>query len=180
MTAVRGRPARTEWKHGTSYAYRTLGCRCGDCTRWRREKAVEERRRNLERFDQTKTPKKQGPILTRHPGGCDCDKCDDYDRGMRIVDVILKKGTAPFLLKVDKTMSADVETGDATTATPTESKACYDCGHEHRTMASASRKDRTRYFCHENDHSCYNDRLGKFFAPRKGEDPYGYVYPPRA
>lgn len=58
---------------------------------------------------------------------------------------------------------------------------CHDCGHEHRTMAMATRSvpvgksklmedeiygTNTRFFCHENDHSCYHDRYGKYWDDR--------------
>lgn len=43
-------------------------------------------------------------------------------------------------------------------------KTCHDCGHEHKVMASASQGDVQRYFCHANDHSCYNDNRGNYFG----------------
>jgi hypothetical protein len=107
-------------KHGTDRAYRG-GCRCDDCRRWRRERAAVERANSLKKYGDTKKPK-NGPILIRHRGDCDCLKCDDYDRGMRVITAILEKGTAPFLLKIDEKMStttAPATTGDAMTATPT-------------------------------------------------------------
>lgn len=57
-------------------------------------------------------------------------------------------------------------------------KKCHDCGHEHPTMASASRKANhtfndgiskvweERHFCHESDHSCYECRFGNYWDDR--------------
>lgn len=42
-------------------------------------------------------------------------------------------------------------------------KTCSWCGHEHQVMASASRLGEQRWFCHADDHSCYNDRRGRYF-----------------
>lgn len=48
-------------------------------------------------------------------------------------------------------------------------KTCHACGHEHAIMASASQRFgsgpwENRYFCHEDDHSCYNDNRGNYFG----------------
>ena len=43
---------------------------------------------------------------------------------------------------------------------------CHDCGHEHPTMAMATRGGDTRYFCHENGHSCYHDRYGNYWGDK--------------
>ena len=57
-------------------------------------------------------------------------------------------------------------------------RECHDCGHEHATMASASRPLpgftdwEFRFFCHENDHSCYQARYGNYWTedqPTAGE-----------
>lgn len=41
---------------------------------------------------------------------------------------------------------------------------CFACGHSHRHLASAwNSKQGQRFFCHENDHSCYNDQRGRYF-----------------
>lgn len=43
-------------------------------------------------------------------------------------------------------------------------KVCHACGHSHQFMASASNAAETRYFCHEDGHSCYNDNRGNYFG----------------
>jgi hypothetical protein len=43
-------------------------------------------------------------------------------------------------------------------------KACHNCGDTSRIKASASRAGVTRYFCHDNDRSCYNERRGAYFT----------------
>lgn len=35
---------------------------------------------------------------------------------------------------------------------------CYACGHIHPVMAQVWRAGETRWFCHENGHSCYAER----------------------
>lgn len=49
-----------------------------------------------------------------------------------------------------------------------DAKRCHFCGHTHPTMASgtktiASGERVIRYFCHESDHSCYQDNMGRLF-----------------
>ena len=43
---------------------------------------------------------------------------------------------------------------------------CHACGDTGRMKGTASQAGETRYFCHSNDKSCYNDFRGRYF-----EDP---------
>lgn len=40
---------------------------------------------------------------------------------------------------------------------------CYHCGQSHYFMAKVTRGDETRYFCHINERSCYNELRGRYF-----------------
>lgn len=44
---------------------------------------------------------------------------------------------------------------------------CHSCGHQHLTMANATigqgERSVSRHYCHENDHSCYQDHQGHYF-----------------
>lgn len=42
---------------------------------------------------------------------------------------------------------------------------CDECGATGEYKASASRGGETRYFCHNDERSCYNKRRGRYFAP---------------
>lgn len=40
---------------------------------------------------------------------------------------------------------------------------CNECGRSGDMMASASRGNLTRHFCHNDERSCYNKRRGRYF-----------------
>lgn len=42
-------------------------------------------------------------------------------------------------------------------------KPCHNCGDTERIKASAWNGSEHRYFCHDDDRSCYNERRGNYF-----------------
>jgi hypothetical protein len=51
-----------------------------------------------------------------------------------------------------------------------EQRVCHGCGRTDGLHASASWRGETRYFCHDDERSCYNEWRGRYFAE---EQPVG-------
>jgi hypothetical protein len=64
--------AETAVKHGIRYTYRTRGCRCDQCRKWKRERDRRSRARNPEKASETSRrwrdahPKEQQAIVRRN------------------------------------------------------------------------------------------------------------------